>query len=79
MVVYLQSDPIQCLERIGLRGRKEEKGRIDLDYVIQLHELHEEWYPRSGAMLVDTNNLDREEAMRCVLERMKNLVQIKIK
>jgi len=65
-VIYLRSEPKQCLERIKYRGRKEEVDRIDLEYVTHLHTLHEKWYPTSCATLVDTHNLNREDAVKHV-------------
>jgi len=70
-VVYLRSDPKQCLERIEWRGRKEEVDRIDLQYVTQLHNLHERWYQKSQAILVDTQDLNKHGVVRQVYDAMK--------
>lgn len=40
--VYLRTTPAQCLDRIALRARPEERG-ISLDYLQRLHDRHEEW------------------------------------
>lgn len=71
LVVYLRSDPNQCIERIKTRGRKEEVDRIDLDYVTQLHDLHELWFPNTDATLVDVHNLNRREATQKVLKEIE--------
>ncbi len=39
--IYLRSNPINCLERIKKRGRDNEMN-IDLDYIKDIHNLHEE-------------------------------------
>lgn len=41
--IYLQSDPDKCIERIKIRGRECEKN-ITLDYINNIHELHEDNY-----------------------------------
>lgn len=42
MLVYLRATPETCLERIKCRNRPEEQS-ITIDYLRQLHELHENW------------------------------------
>jgi deoxynucleoside kinase len=61
-VIYLQSDPKQCLTRITNRGREEEVGRVSLEYLNQLHVLHEDWYKRKGSFIVNIECLSRDEA-----------------
>ncbi|XP_022094559.1 deoxynucleoside kinase-like [Acanthaster planci] len=41
-IVYLRSTPEQCEKRIIARSRKEESG-IPLDYLRELHQMHEDW------------------------------------
>ncbi|XP_033626616.1 thymidine kinase 2, mitochondrial-like [Asterias rubens] len=44
-IVYLRSTPEQCERRICERSRKEESG-IPLEYLRELHEMHEDWLIR---------------------------------
>ena len=41
-IVYLRTDPTVSFERIARRGRPEEKN-VPLEYIEQLHQLHEDW------------------------------------
>ena len=41
--IYLQSDPDKCIERIKKRSRECEKN-ITLNYINNIHELHEDNY-----------------------------------
>ncbi|XP_028313006.1 deoxyguanosine kinase, mitochondrial isoform X2 [Gouania willdenowi] len=41
-VIYLRAPPEKCLERLGLRGRSEEK-EVKLEYLDKLHSQHERW------------------------------------
>ena len=43
LYIYLRSSPIKCLERINYRGRYNEIN-ITLDYLKNIHDLHEETY-----------------------------------
>lgn len=44
LVVYLKTDPESCINRINIRGRTEEIERIQSQYIIDLHKLHEEHF-----------------------------------
>jgi len=41
--IYLRSNPVMCLKRIGKRGRESEKN-IKIEYIQRIHELHEKTY-----------------------------------
>ncbi|KAJ7994306.1 hypothetical protein DPEC_G00264510 [Dallia pectoralis] len=49
-IVYLRASPQICLERLGRRGRTEEKG-VQLDYLETLHTQHEEWLVEKSTQL----------------------------
>ena len=42
LIIYLRTTPEKALERINIRNRSEENS-IPLEYLTQLHQLHEEW------------------------------------
>ncbi|VDL96428.1 unnamed protein product, partial [Schistocephalus solidus] len=42
LIVYLRSSPEVCAERIRRRHRRGEEG-ISMDYLQQLHDLHDKW------------------------------------
>ena len=50
-IIYLQSTPEVCQERIKIRGREEEKN-ISIDYLIKLHNYHENWLNNNKAVLI---------------------------
>ena len=40
--IYLKADPDVCSERMARRNRSEEGG-VKLEYLEQLHNMHEQW------------------------------------
>jgi thymidine kinase len=56
IVVYLRCNPEVALQRIKKRGRIEEQN-IDLDYLNQIHQYHEEWLlNKENVIIIDCNN-----------------------
>jgi deoxyadenosine/deoxycytidine kinase len=60
LYIYLRSSPKKCLERIQYRGRNNEMD-ISLDYIINIHNLHEETYKialdkKLNIIVIDINN-----------------------
>ena len=54
-IIYLQSTPEICSERIKIRGRSEEKD-ISIDYLNKLHEYHENWLNnKENVLILDCN------------------------
>lgn len=42
LIVYLKADPETCMKRLRKRNRSEEAG-VPIEYIEELHELHEDW------------------------------------
>jgi deoxyadenosine/deoxycytidine kinase len=66
--IYLRSSPKKCLERIKARGRENETN-IDEDYLISIHDLHEEAYMQlletnKNVILIDIENKTIEEIIK---------------
>src|SRR5690606_3778762 len=60
LLVYLQADLNKLRQQIRLRGRGYEAGISD-DYLLQLHELYEEWisgFDASKVLVIPSSNLD---------------------
>lgn len=43
IVFYLRTNPETCMRRLYERGRPEETSSISLEYLKNLHDLHEKW------------------------------------
>ena len=66
--IYMRYSPKKCLERIKARGRDNET-TIDEDYLISIHDLHEEAYMQlletnKNVILIDIENKTIEEIIK---------------
>ena len=72
--IYLRSSPKKCLERIKSRARDNEMN-IDEDYLISIHNLHEEAYlqlleTNKNVILIDIENKTIEEIIKEIVSLM---------
>lgn len=78
LIIYLRATPEQSFQRINKRARTEEK-QLCLNYLKQLHELHEDWlihkkYDSSAPVLVLDANLSAIEIQN-EFEKLKHTFQ----
>lgn len=52
---WLNTDPIECSRRIGIRGRTGED-KITLDYLTKCHQYHVEWLENNPKVIVVTDD-----------------------
>jgi deoxyadenosine/deoxycytidine kinase len=76
--IYLRSNPNKCLERILKRGRENETN-ITIDYLNDIHNLHEETYKKAlelnmNILIIDIENKTLEEISSIILKYMKHLI-----
>jgi deoxyadenosine/deoxycytidine kinase len=50
LVLYVNTSPEECLNRINKRNRPEEKNKIPLEYLIGCHDKHTKWLNNSSLM-----------------------------
>ncbi|KAJ9601596.1 hypothetical protein L9F63_000250, partial [Diploptera punctata] len=82
MIVYLRTEPEVVYERVKSRSRKEENS-VSLDYLKQLHELHEVWLHKNDTFSSTTPIiiLDANQSMVKMEEeykKCKSAIQQKI-
>lgn len=75
--IYLRSNPNSCLERILKRGRENETN-ITIDYLNDIHNLHEETYKKAldlnmNILIIDIENKTLEEISSIILKFIKDL------
>jgi len=75
--IYIRSSPSKCLERIIKRGRENEMN-IDLDYLTEIHNLHEFTYQKAleegrNIICIDIENKDIEDVANEIISYIKKL------
>lgn len=73
--IYIRSNPQKCLERILKRGRDNEK-EISIDYLNDIHNLHEETYEKAienniKVLCIDIENKSLEEIAELIIKFIK--------
>jgi deoxyadenosine/deoxycytidine kinase len=73
--IYIRSDPKKCLERILKRGRENEK-EISIEYLNDIHNLHEETYEKAienniKVLCIDIENKSLEEISEIIIKFIK--------
>lgn len=63
LIFYLRTSPETCYNRLNMRGRPEETTSIKLDYLQNLHDLHESWLinptDHPSSFLINSANIYR--------------------
>ena len=75
--IYIRSSPEKCLERIMERGRENEMA-IDIDYLKEIHNLHEETYLKGinegrNIICIDIENKEIEEIANEIITYVKKI------
>jgi len=77
--IYIRSSPEKCLERILKRGRENEQ-EITIDYLRNIHKLHEETYSQAlkkglNIIVIDIENKSLEDIAYLIIKYLKNIHQ----
>lgn len=73
--IYIRSNPQKCLERILKRGRDNEK-EISIEYLNDIHNLHEETYEKAienniKVLCIDIENKSLDEIAELIIKFIK--------
>lgn len=52
-IIYINTNPEICFERINKRNRKEEENKIPIDYLKKCHNKHELWLANSNVPVIE--------------------------
>ena len=69
--MYLKTNPLECLKRIGIRGRLGEDA-LGLDYLNKLHNFHEEQFASDNTIVVNST-IPLEDVMDLITKEISNL------
>ena len=71
-IIYLQTSPEKCMERMKKRGRNEESS-VSYEYLEKVHEYHENWiYKTNIPVLIIDNNYDNN--WENVIKQVKDFI-----
>jgi deoxyadenosine/deoxycytidine kinase len=75
--IYIRSSPEKCLERINNRGRENES-ELDIDYLNEIHLLHEKTYEEAikrnmNIIIIDIEDKTLEEISNEIIEYIKRI------
>ena len=92
IIFYLRTSPDTCYKRLHCRNRPEETSSISMDYLQNLHDLHETWlvkgdertatsmtkFYRPPAIIVIDANQPLEVVFKSIENETKNAVAISL-
>lgn len=55
LILYVNTTPNECLERINKRNREEETNKISLEYLTLCHNKHTEWLSNDNTKMITIN------------------------
>lgn len=78
--IYIRTTPEICLQRIKSRSRDEEKDTIDIGYLRQIHERHEEWLKDQENVIIidgDKEYIKDESSILEIVNKIKEKIAAK--
>lgn len=63
LILYVNTEPETCLERINKRNRKEEENKIQLEYLSNCHDKHVAWLENTLTKIIKINGHQTVNAM----------------
>lgn len=71
LILYVNTDPEECYNRIIKRSRPEEVDKISKEYLTGCHNKHLEWFEETDAKII---NINGHETIDNVMNNVKNII-----
>ena len=71
LILYVNTDPEECYNRILKRSRPEEVDKISKEYLTSCHNKHLEWFDETDAQII---NINGHETIDNVMNNVKNII-----
>jgi deoxyadenosine/deoxycytidine kinase len=71
LILYVNTDPEECYNRIIKRSRPEEVDKISKEYLTNCHNKHLEWFTETDAKII---NINGHETIENVMNNVKNII-----
>lgn len=66
LIIYVNTEPEECYNRINIRNRDEEKDKIPLDYLKKCHEKHINWMNNCNTKIITIDGHQSIEAVQAI-------------
>ena len=70
LILYVNTEPEECLARINKRNRIEEKNKISLDYLKECHDKHIQWISTTNTKII---NIDGHQSIENIYKFVENI------
>ncbi len=71
LILYVNTEPEECYNRILKRSRPEEVDKISKEYLTQCHMKHLEWFKETDAKII---NINGHETIENVMNNVKDII-----
>jgi deoxyadenosine/deoxycytidine kinase len=71
LILYVNTEPDECYNRIIKRSRPEEVDKISKEYLTSCHKKHLEWFQETDAKII---NINGHETIDNVMNNVKNII-----
>lgn len=71
LILYVNTEPEECYNRILKRSRPEEVDKISKEYLTQCHKKHLEWFEDTDAKII---NINGHETIENVMNNVKDII-----
>lgn len=71
LILYVNTEPDECYNRIIKRSRPEEVDKISKEYLTSCHNKHLEWFVETDAKII---NINGHETIENVMNNVKNII-----
>lgn len=70
LIIYVNTNPEDCFNRINIRNRNEEKDKIPLEYLQECHKKHIDWIKNSETKIITIDGHQSIDTIKGIIKNM---------
>lgn len=70
LIIYVNTNPEECFNRINIRNRNEEKDKIPLEYLQECHKKHIDWIKNSETKIITIDGHQSIDTIKGIIKNM---------